>query len=239
MILPTPADQCFHEGDKLGNLAVHESYTITQTSMLSRLSPRMLFSTIRRVRIPDRIRNGRFKTVFDFYSNLFGDYYHVSQDVIQDAKDFPFKASIIGCSLASLFVAYKTAPTENDFYEQLNSCNDEMGLVDASVRNNSSYQHLYFLNEVRNQRVLRCINFTFLSLMLINDYPKDCGHYYSQCTYLKPIYRSYVRDRIVDVGIFGRWRIIDHRVKDFDICSDEWFGNNSDNKHHGDTKIQT
>jgi hypothetical protein len=162
------------------------------------------------------------KRVFDFYGNVFDDYYHVTRDVIQDAKDFPRKAIVVGASLTTLLVAYKTSPTENDFHDQLNDANVELGLVDPVIRNQSSYEHVYALNQYRNQRILRHFNLFFVSFMWIQDFPSNCGLYPSQCQYLQPSYMSYITDRIVDVGLFGRWRILDYKLKDFDVNPSEW-----------------
>lgn len=198
---------------------------------------RAVIGSLRRIRIPDRIRNGRLKRMFDFYSNLFDDYYQVTRDVIQDAKDFPLKATVVASSLTTLFVAYKTNPTENDFYDQLNEANDEMGLIDPVVRNESCYQHLFTVNEARNQRILRHFNFTFLSLIWTHDYPKNFGQYKNHCIYLQPSYMSYITERIVDVGIFGRWRILDYKTRNFDINPNEWIKDSQqDNPQESVTK---
>lgn len=181
-----------------------------------------LLKGLKVIRIPDRIRNGRLKRVFDFYANVFDDYYHVAQDVIQDAKDFPRKAVIVGASLSTLFFAYKTNPSHNDFNDQLNQANVELGLVDPVIRNESSYQHVHSLNDVRNQRILRHFNLLFISFMWAQDYPSNCGLYNSQCQYLQPSYLSYITDRIVDVGLFGRWRILDYKLRGYDVNPNEW-----------------
>lgn len=180
---------------------------------------------VSKIKIPDKIRNGRLKRIFDFYETLFDDYYHVAKDAIQDGKDRPVRTGIIFTSLAAAYTAYKTNPDERCFSDQLIEYTDEMGLVDPTIRNKSSYNHVHHLYKVWNENRLRRLNLIFFSILWQDDYPAKSGHPFAQCQYLKPTFSSFFStDRILDVGIYGRWRILDRRLTDYDVNEEEWSG---------------
>jgi hypothetical protein len=180
---------------------------------------RVLLSSIR---IPVKIRNGRMKRVFDFYETILDDYYNVAKDVIRDAKDRPIKAAIVTSGIVTAAVAYKTNPDERCFTDQIISYVHDMGMVDPSVRHKPAYDHVHEMYTIWNQRRMRRLNLIFFSLMWQDDHTPDSGHYLSQCSYLKPSIASFFRDRVVDIGAFGRWRMLDHKLIDYDVNPSEW-----------------
>ena len=143
-------------------------------------------------------------------------------DSVKDSKDYPLKATIYGSGLLFLFVAYKTNPDENSFHEQFIETYTDMGLIDNDLRRPSSYSHVIEVNKLDSQRVLKRINFAFFSVIVKLQYDPICGVYVSQCSYLKPSFLEYAKERIVDVGILGRWRVLESKLKDYDVNPNEW-----------------
>ena len=175
------------------------------------------------LRIPPRIRNGRLRKVFDFGEAVADDYYHVAKDVIQDAKDRPLMASLVAAALAAGYTAYRTNPDERCFRDQLITYVHDMGMVDPVIRHPPAYEHVHHLYDVWNEGRLRRLNLIFLSILWQHDYARQCGHYLSQCQYTQPRLSSFLTGgRILDVGIFGRWRVLDHKLLDYDVNPEEW-----------------
>ncbi|KAI1292890.1 hypothetical protein HDE_06773 [Halotydeus destructor] len=168
------------------------------------------------------VRN--LKTYLRLVSN---DYKSVALETVEDCKDRPFRAAAYGSGLMFLVYAYRTCPNEQSFREQLISTYTDMGLVNATVRNPSTYQHVCHINELINERTLKIINFGFFALMFRKDYNDHCSLYAAQCEYLKPSYYQYVTQRIVDVGFLHEWRMLNMKLKDYDVNPVEW--NESEN----------
>lgn len=178
------------------------------------------------IRIPVKIRNGRLKKVFDFYETLIDDYYNVAKDVMQDAKDKPVKATLVAGMLATSYAAYRTNPDQRCFADQLVQYVHDMGMVDPPIRHQAAFDHVHQMYRIWNERRMRRLNFIFFSVLWQDDFPPDSGHYLSQCQYLKPRITSFLTERVIDVGAFGRWRFLDHKLADYDVNPDEWDNNN-------------
>ena len=163
----------------------------------------------------------------EYLKNVASDYKGSALDIVKDSRDAPLKATIYGSGLALLAVAYKTNPDETSFHEQLIETYTDMGLIVDDLRRPSSYKHVIEVNKFDSQRVLKRINFAFFSAIVRLDHDPVCGIYVSQCAYLKPSYFDYIRERVVDIGIFGRWRILDAKLQDYDVNPSEW--NEEDN----------
>lgn len=173
-------------------------------------------------RVPDKIRNGRLRSFFDFFANSYFDYTSVGKEVIEEGRRRPRKAIVIGSGLLSLYTAFKSNPDEMSFHDQLVSSYVEMGLVDPGVRNPRSYSHVHTLTSQENERILTRINFGFFSLILQLPVNGNCSLYTARCDYLKPSFMDYATNRIVDVGCFNTWWILRHRILDYDINPQEW-----------------
>lgn len=183
-------------------------------------------------RIPEKVRNGRFKSFIDFFVNYYEDYASVAKDCIRGARNRPLRATAIGSGLLTLFIAFKTNPDETQFHDQLVSSYVEMGLVDPVVRNPPCYDHVHVLSKGENDRILTRIDLAFLSLMFQDPVNKNCSLYTARCSYLKPSYWAYIRNRVVDVGVFNTWLILKHKIVDYDVDPEEWAPNVVENKSH-------
>lgn len=179
-------------------------------------------SKIRVPELPERIRNGKLKSFFDFFVNSYMDYTSVGKEIIQDARNRPLKACAIGSGLFTLYIAFKTNPNETIFHDQLVTTYVEMGLVDSIVRNPSSYDHAHELTRCENERILKRINLAFFSLMFEKPVNDNCSIYAARCSYLKPSYLDYIRNRVLDIGCFNTWWILKYKTVDYDINPEEW-----------------
>ena len=125
--------------------------------------------------------------------------------------------------LTTAYAACLTNPDERCFTDQIVQYVHDMGMVDAGIRHEPAYDHVHHMYSVWNERRLRRLNFLFFSILWQADHPPECGHYSSQCQYLRPSMKSFLRRaRVLDVGAFGRWRVLDHKLVDFDVNPGEW-----------------
>ena len=176
----------------------------------------------KRVKIPDKIRNGRLRSMFDYFENVLDDYSSVAVDVKHGIQARPLKAFFKG-SIGFLFLtAYQTNPQKN--------C--------ASGNNWSCPTWKWVKWPNLFEILLPMITFSTWIDWRIKKFWKDLivsfSVYYadsitiliqvlftSQCEYLKPTITSYL-DRIEDFGAFGIWWNMNQRIKDYDVNPDEW-----------------
>jgi len=172
--------------------------------------------------LPQRFKGGRIEKFTDYMKIVINDYKQVGIDVIQDARDKPFKACVIG-SIGCFFIyLLKTNPNENDFIHQLTSSHNNLSEISETIRNDSSYDHVMHLSQLVNEGVLRRFSIGFMSFLYFADYNTNCALYEAQCKYVRPKLISYPTERMVDVGIAGKWMILDRKMIDYDINEDEW-----------------
>lgn len=130
---------------------------------------------------------------------------------VSDSKK-PFFFAVLG---ASLFAISKN-PEARTYYEALVESADDMILVSDLNKNPAAEDRLRFLHTAYNEGRIRCTSLGLFSLIWLDNYHPDCGIYSSQCSYLKPSLLDF-HSRIVDIGFLGKWWIIKHYMKDYDI----------------------
>lgn len=105
------------------------------------------------------------------------------------------------------------------FDDTLLQSNCDLGLVGSAVRNKSSEDYIRYIWHEKNTETLKIINLLFFSLMWVDNHSESCQLYETQCKYMQPTYLD-IYSRIIDVGLFGSWMVIKHRMKDYDVNGD-------------------
>lgn len=132
-------------------------------------------------------------------------------------------AVVFGLLGGAIYLACSN-PNELSFHDQVITSQNDLIELSDDVRNRSSLDHVLYLNQCFKERTLHRFNLGFLSLLIRLDVNPQNALYAYQCQYLKPSYKSYIQDRLVDVGIAGKWRLLDYYMSDFDVNPDEWKG---------------
>ncbi|KAG8197065.1 hypothetical protein JTE90_004332 [Oedothorax gibbosus] len=174
-----------------------------------------------RFQLPEKYKGGRIERWSLYWQGMFMDYKCVAVDVIQEAKDRPFKAILISSGLGILYTALKTNPDEQSFNDHLTHNISDLSLVADSIRNPSAENHVNYLTRCENEGLLRRTDLLFFTLMWVADYPKDCNIYAAQCKYLSPSFLTF-HNRIIDIGLFGTWLNMSRKMQDFDVNPEEW-----------------
>lgn len=142
-------------------------------------------------------------------------------DVRNDIKTHPLKASLYGLGITTLcYFSYKN-PSEEQFHHQLVENMDELLTVGPSIRNPKTNEHFQMLLQQKNCNLLKRFSFGIFSVMWTDNFGNEVDLYEAHCKYLKVGWLDW-KDRIVDVGILGRWRNLDKMMIDYDINSSEW-----------------
>jgi len=180
-----------------------------------------LLQASERLTLPDKYKGGRLEKWGNYWQGVYADYREVARDVVTDARQKPYKAMAITAGLGLLTCSLKTNPDEESFRDNLLNSSNSLLLLDDSIRNRTSANHVSFLFRCYNEGLIRRFNFGVCSVMWIDNYDAACGLYAAQCPYLTPSYLRFY-ERIVDVGALGFWFILPARMNEFDINPDEW-----------------
>jgi hypothetical protein len=165
------------------------------------------------------------KTTF-YFRNLYKDYRDVYFDTIADAKARPGKAGFYLCLLGGVIYCIWTAPNEQHYFQSFVESRESLDLVAPGIRNPDSEAFVNEVSKLWMKGLLRHQSLGLFSIVWRHNEDPALGLYSAQCEYLKPLY-SEMWDRLVDVGIGGRWLILEKKMVEYDINYKEWDGGKS------------
>ena len=142
-------------------------------------------------------------------------------EAVQDAKQHPIKTSVYLASLSVAAYFVKTNPTKWQFESQVTQCANDLAVVGDPIRNPSSDKHIQHLVCCANAGLLRRTTFGVFSVMWTDNYDSAVDVYEARCKLLKVGWFEWP-ERIVDIGVLGRWRWLEQSMMDYDINPTEW-----------------
>ena len=166
----------------------------------------------------------KFEKVFSlgrYFGGIYNDYKTVALETVQDARNSPLKTFIYTSSLAAICYFIKTNPSETQFYNQLTDSANDLATLGDLVRNRKSDKHVQYLKYCSNAGLLRRFTFGVCSVMWVDNFDPAVDLYEARCKLLKVGWLNW-HERVVDVGVLGRWRLLDKAMTDYDINCDEW-----------------
>lgn len=190
---------------------------------MTSFSPKIItaFRKINNITLPKRLRGGFIENSFNYVQNVYLDYKTVYFDTIQDIRQRPFRASLIGGFLASIFYSMKHNPTYDDFQIQLIKSNNKLSRVPESIRNRSSCDYIHEIFQKNNKQLLRHRSFGIFSVVYSADYSISNDLFQFQCKYLKPSWKDTITERLVDIGFLDTFWYMNYKMIDYDI-SEDW-----------------
>ena len=157
----------------------------------------------------------------NYFKRILTDYGDVAKETLQDMKARPIKSSVILSLLGATGTLVKTNPDEVSYREHLRKYANEMLLISDAIRNKTANEHLLFVTQSYNEGRIRRMNLGVCSIMWFDNYDKDLSLFKAQCKHLRSGWLE-MADRTVDVGVFGHWLILENKMIDYDINTDEW-----------------
>lgn len=171
---------------------------------------------------PEKLRGGSIEKAVDYLKLVYSDYRTVFFDVLKESREKPLKACLYGGSILTSYYLWRTNPDFNDFEQQLINAHNDLVITPESIRNENSYQYISYLQNLQKQKILRRFNCVLISVIYHADFSPECALYEKTCDYLKPSYIQWFRERIIDVGFAGSYKIIAKKMIDYDINENEW-----------------
>uniref|UniRef100_A0A914UPJ7 Uncharacterized protein n=1 Tax=Plectus sambesii TaxID=2011161 RepID=A0A914UPJ7_9BILA len=165
--------------------------------------------------------------VVEYWKNIGNDYWIVTKETAENMKKSKIKSAIVISGLGGLLYAYKTNPTQDHFWESLALARHQLVLTPETIRNARTSKEVRARTEYLNQKRLAYYNCVFFSLITAKPFGEDCSLYETHCKSLKPSLFDLPR-RIVDIGAFNRWLLLDKALVDLDVSSLEWVEHNQE-----------
>ncbi|KAG8006715.1 Mitochondrial import inner membrane translocase subunit Tim29 [Nibea albiflora] len=137
------------------------------------------------------------------------------------AWERPVKASVYMTLVGGAWACFYTKPDQSSFEAALLERSGQLGLLSPWIRNGASDGHVQNLVKLRNEGRLHHVSLGLLSLVYRTEYDPDATLYEAQCSNVSPRWREFPQ-RVLDVGFVGRWWVLDSKMKDYDVNTEEF-----------------
>ncbi|XP_051570920.1 mitochondrial import inner membrane translocase subunit Tim29-like [Myxocyprinus asiaticus] len=153
--------------------------------------------------------------------SLLGDYKEACREVVLGARERPLKASVYLGLLGGMYACFYTNPDDASFETSLLETSNRLALLSPWIRSGTSDGHVQSLVKLQNEGRLRYASLGIASLTYYTDYDPDSSLYEARCSAISVPWAELPK-RILDVGFAGRWWVVDHKMKDYDINEEEF-----------------
>ena len=165
----------------------------------------------------ESLKHGRLAKVY----HLVRDYKAVANSAVTYVRERPIKfisqLGIVGLGV----YCWSQKPDMQSYADELFKSSNELLQVSSLVRNKASDTFVRDLITSYNQNRLTCRSVGVFSVILRNDFPDECDSYDKNCYYVQPRWTK-LHERIVDVGILGRWFMLEKAMVDYDVNEEEF-----------------
>ena len=177
-----------------------------------------MVSIIRRtsqLRVPARIQQWGQP-----FRNIILDYYEVLQDIVKSVKTHRVRSVLGLFCFGGVVYSARQVPDEHSYYAELLDWSNELSLVNEAQQNKISKIHIDRILHLYANNRLFYVNLGLVAMVMeIPTYP-ECKNYHNTCKHLQPRWWTFY-DRIVDVGMYRKWLVIQRKMVDYDI-NDEY-----------------
>ncbi|KAK7174676.1 hypothetical protein R3I93_001778 [Phoxinus phoxinus] len=153
--------------------------------------------------------------------SLLSDYKEACREAVLGAREQPLKSSVYLGLLGGMYACYYTNPDDDSFETSLLETSNRLALLSPWTRSGTSDGHVQALMKLRNEGKLRYASLGIASLTYHTDYNSESSLYEAQCSAISVPWTELPK-RVLDVGFVGRWWVLDHKMKDFDINEEEF-----------------
>lgn len=163
-----------------------------------------------------KIKGTFFEKWVKYWKQLARDYTDVALSMKQEAKDKPVKVSFYIVGLGCLYYCNTHNPNLQSFRAKYLESANNLGLINESLVNPASLQHIRYIDDCYNAKLIRHLNLGIASIIWIDNYSNECDIYESNCNYLKVPYSKFM-ERILDIGFCNIWWITSRKMLDYDV----------------------
>lgn len=157
-----------------------------------------------------------------YFKNLYLDYYEVFKEVRRGATNKPIRATLYGFSTLFALNLFRTNEDLRSYHcEVISACN-RIASVTENSRNPKSLKFVHKVGELNCHGLLRQIDLGFSTIIYKTDTNPETALYRYNCSYLNPSMKEFVQERLVDLGFFGHWLLLEFKMRDYDINESEY-----------------
>uniref|UniRef100_A0A8D0BAP6 Translocase of inner mitochondrial membrane 29 n=1 Tax=Salvator merianae TaxID=96440 RepID=A0A8D0BAP6_SALMN len=169
-------------------------------------------------RLWERLRSGRLAS---WWKSLLRDYADACREVAVGIRQHPAKAGLYALLLAGAVGCSMHSPSDASFEGSLLEASGALLLLSPWTRSRRSEGHVQRLLQLRNRGQLRFQSLVFFSLVYEAPFDPGTDLYLAHCKHLKPRWLEFP-GRVLDVGFWGRWWVLNAKMRDADINDDEF-----------------
>lgn len=164
----------------------------------------------------NKIKGTIFEKWVRYWQQIAKDYTEVTISLKQEMKEKPLKSAFYITGIGLLGCCARHNPNLQSFRAKYVQCANDLALVNSSIANPGSIEHLSYIERCFNAKLIRYTNLGIASIIWVDNYSNECNTYESNCSYLKVPYRKFT-DHILDVGFLNVWWVISRKMLDYDI----------------------
>ncbi|XP_018574311.1 mitochondrial import inner membrane translocase subunit Tim29 [Anoplophora glabripennis] len=167
-------------------------------------------------KINNKIKGTIFEKWVQYWKQIAKDYSEVTVSLRHEMKEKPLKSVFYISGLGLLGCLATHNPNLQSFRARYIQCANDLALVNSSLANPDSVEHLKYIDRCFNANLIRYTNLGIASIIWVDNFSSECNTYESNCSYLKVPYRKFT-DHILDVGFLNVWWVISRKMLDYDI----------------------
>lgn len=157
-----------------------------------------------------------------YFKNLYLDYYEVFREAQRGARDRPLKATFYGASTLLILNLFRTNEGLRSYHSEVICACNRIAAVTENSRNPDSLKFVNNVGELKCHGLLRQIDLGFSTIIYRSDSNPETALYRYNCSYLRPSIKEFAQERLVDLGLFGHWLLLELKMKDYDINENEY-----------------
>lgn len=149
------------------------------------------------------------------------DYIEVTKDLLVEAKQRPLKTILYLLTGGVAVSTWRRRPSYACYLKEVMNYSNEMGMCSESLLNPQAKAYVDHVLRLNADSYLRYVNFGLFGVIIQRNYSPSCANYAETCEYLQPrIWKTF--DRVIDVGVWGKWIELEKRMVDFDVNEEQF-----------------
>ncbi|XP_061299856.1 mitochondrial import inner membrane translocase subunit Tim29 [Pezoporus flaviventris] len=152
---------------------------------------------------------------------LVQDYATALRETAQSARQRPLALAVTAAALSGAAACGSSVPSAESFEAAVVEAAGSLLVLSPGTRSPGAERHVQRLLRRREAGRLRYRHLVLLAVVYEAPCSASAQLYASRCRYLQPLWRQ-APARLLDVGFCGRWWLLRHRLRDYDVNEDEF-----------------
>lgn len=147
---------------------------------------------------------------------IFEDYKSVTKDTLLHLKEHPFKSTVYFLGIGSALAAWSQRPDYESYTNAVIKYSNEICQCSELTRKPSAHRHITETIHLQSDSYLQYVNLGVVGIVIKRNYPAEVKIYNETCGHIQPHWWT-VFSRIVDIGFWRKWYVLEKKMADFDV----------------------